>query len=603
MRRASLGALGLAVALTTGCNGRSRTTAPPNRAAPTGAGAVVELDLRRGLPETSAATLLGQPRRNSLVDLVRVLGAVGGAKTTQAIFVRLGTTRVELAAASEVGRLLQGLREAGTPVVCHADDYGNGSLMLAARACSQIWLSPAGSVDSVGLAAQLIYGRELLSKLNVEIDFLQIGKYKGAEEPFTRDGPSPEARASMEGMLRGLRAAWVDAIVEGRSKPELAAAVEAGPFTADEARDRGLIDSIGFVDEAMAEAKKLGKTERTRVSFGDSAESLPPVSRGLIRVFRAVSGASRDSEPHVAVVRAVGAITMNSEPGLPLGPTSGITERALGATIERLTDDGSVRAVVIRIDSPGGSALASDLLWKRLMTLRAKKPVVFSVGKMAASGGYYLASTATKIIAEPVSVLGSIGVVGGKLSFGKTLASIGLHVETIAAAPDPYSGRAVYMSPFEAWDDATRERVRATMTRVYELFLDRVAEGRAMPRDAVASSAEGRVFAGIEAKQRGLVDELGGVDRAIALARELAKLPSDASVTVVSEGGGLLDWFDGGDETEARLKASAAREVATLASSSLGDLAPELAGFIGSAAPLATGERALAALPFAVVVR
>jgi protease-4 len=601
--RACVGALGLVVALTAGCNGRARTTSPSTRAAPNGAGAVVELDLRRGLPEASAATLLGQTRRNSLVDLVRVLVIVGGAKTTQAIFVRLGTTRVDLAAASEVGRLLLSLRQSGKPIVCHADDYGNGSLMLAAQACSQIWLSPAGSVDSVGVAAQLIYGRELLSKLNVDVDFLQIGKYKGAEEPFTRDGPSPEARASMEGMLRGLRAAWVDTIVEGRSKPELAAAVEAGPFSADEARDRGLIDSVGFADEALTEAKRLGKTKHTRVSFGDNAESLPPVSRGLIRVFRAVSGASREGEPHVAIVRAVGAITMSTEPRLPLGPTSGITERALGATIERLTDDASVRAVVIRIDSPGGSALASDLLWKRLMTLRAKKPVVFSIGKMAASGGYYLASTGTKIIAEPVSILGSIGVVGGKLSFGKTLASVGVHVETIAAAPEPYGGRAVYMSPFEPWDDATRERVRATMTRIYELFLDRVAEGRAMPREAVASSAEGRVFAGAEAKQRGLVDELGGVDRAIALARELAKLPSDAPVRVVSDGGGLLDWLSGGDDTEARVKASAAHELATLASSSLGDLAPELAGFIGSAAPLAVGERALTALPFAVVVR
>jgi protease-4 len=592
---------GVVVLVATSCNGRPRATSSSTPSS-TSASAVVELDLSRGIPEASPTTLLGQARGKTEVDLVRTIAAVGGAKTTQAVFVRFGTARIDFAAASEIGRLLSGIRKSGRPVVCHSDDYGNGSIMLAAQACSQIWLSPAGSADTVGIAAQLIFGHELLSKLNVDVDFLQIGKYKGAEEPFTRDSASPEARASLTGALEGLRAAWLKAITDGRGKTELSNVLEAGPFTAEEARNHGLIDSVGFASDALSEAKKLGKTERVSIRFGDNATNAPPLSRGLIEVFRAISGASRDGEPHVAIVRAVGAITMGSQPGLPLGAANGITERGLGATIEQLTSDDSVKAVVIRIDSPGGSALASDLLWKRLMVLREKKPIVFSVSKMAASGGYYLASAGTKIVAEPVSLLGSIGVVGGKLSFGKTLASVGVHVETIAAAPDA-GARATYMSPFEPWDDATRERVRATMTQIYELFVDRIVQGRGMPKEKVQASAEGRIFAGVEAQSRGLVDELGGVDRAIAWAKELAKLPKDAPVTVLSEGGGLFDWLGGDNDAEARMKAKTAQEVAGVVSPGFGALAPELSEFIGSAAPMATGETTLTALPFAVLLR
>lgn len=598
MVSASLGA--------SGCEGRPRAgdKAPDVAQTSFDGPSVAELDLSRGLPELSGGGLFGASSHRTHLDLVRTLHAIADGSSTKGVLVRLGTSRIGLASASEIGALLGAIGKAGKPVICHADDYNNGSMLLAALGCSRLWVSPAGSVDTVGIAAQLIFGNKLLTRLHVDVDFLQVGKYKGAEEPFTRDGPSPEARASLERTLGGIRAAWLDSLTSGR--PRVAeGAFEDGPYAPDEAKAKGLVDEIGYPDDARDDAKKLATTERSLVRFGGS-DGAPPLSRGIVDAFRSLSGASRGGEPHVAVVRAVGGITMGG--GSPLGGVA-ITERDLGRVVTRLTKDASTKAVVLRIDSPGGSALASDLLWKRLMKLRADKPLVVSVGGMAASGGYYLACTANRIVAEPTSIVGSIGVVGGKLAFGHALEEIGVHAETVAASPDPVrAARAAYMSPLSTWDDPTRARVLASMTAIYELFLRRVAEGRGVPKEKIAESAEGQIFAGTQAKERGLVDELGGLERAIAIARELGKLPDDAPISVAGERSGLFDLLGGGDEETASddgegAIGQAAREASQAALGGWLEGVPEAAAFVSSAAPFASGERTLAALPFVVLLR
>ncbi len=259
----------------------------------------------------------------------------------------------------------------------------------------------------------------------------------------------------------------------------------------------------------------------------------------------------------IALVRAVGAISMSGGGGV-FGGAGGITEHDLGRTIARLEKDDDVKVVVLRIDSPGGSALASDLIWHALMRVRAKKPIVVSVGDMAASGGYYLASTGTEIVADPASIVGSIGVVGGKVAIGGALEKIGVHVETFPAkrGDAKAASRAAYLSLFTAWDDPTRDRMLETMTSIYDLFLARVVEGRGgkITLDHLKESAEGRIFSGRQGKERGLVDLLGGLDFAIERARVLAKLPPDARVGVVGQKGGFLDSLvdGGGDDSEER---------------------------------------------------
>jgi protease IV len=585
----------------------SSASASP-RASTSGSGVLAELDFTRGVPEEVSTPLFGSAPRRSHLDLARVLGSLD-ASPSKGLFIRLGSATIGLAGSQEIGARLGALRKRGVPIVCHADGYENSTLLLAASGCSRIWVSPAGGVDSIGLAAQLLYARSLLDRLHVAVDFLQIGKYKGAEEPFTRDGPSPEARESLQGALRGMRAAWLDGITQGRGKPGLADVVEDGPFTPEDALEKGLIDAVGYVDEARDDAKKLAGVEQVVTRFGN-AEGSPTASRGLVGVLRSLGGSGAGGAPHIAVVPAIGSISMGGTPSLPIGGGSeGISERELGRVLVRLAKESSVKAVVIRIDSPGGSALASDLLWKRLMELREKKPLVFSVGNMAASGGYYMASTGTKIVADPTSLIGSIGVVGGKLAVGKALEEFGVHAETIPASPDPSrAARSSYLSPFTPWDGPTREKVRATMTSVYELFLRRVAEGRKTTVAKVAPFAEGRVFGGVEAKARGMIDELGGFEEALALAQKLAGVPEDTPFEITADGGGLFDLLETGDASangggDSKAEGAARRVAQEVLVPEWTGAMPAVGAFVGSMTPLLRGERALAALPFGVVIK
>jgi protease-4 len=280
-----------------------------------------------------------------------------------------------------------------------------------------------------------------------------------------------------------------------------------------------------------------------------------------------------------------------------LPESGGIVERRLARTLAHLEKNEDVKAVVLRIDSPGGSALASDLLWHALMQLRKRKPLVVSIGGMAASGGYYLASSGSVVFADETSIVGSIGVVGGKIAADQALQRIGIHAETIAAKTGDSSAaaRATYESLLDPWDAATRVRLQETMTSIYRLFLARIAEGRAVSVDQVAASAEGRIFSGRDAKARGLVDELGGLKDAIVRARAMAGLATDAAVAVAGESSGLLASLVD-DEGRAQTPASRLRAIAAA-------VAPELLPLVESLEPVVEQERAMCALPFALTVR
>jgi protease-4 len=391
-----------------------------------------------------------------------------------------------------------------------------------------------------------------------------------------------------------MRAAWLDGIRKGRPLASESAA-EDGPYGAQAAKDRSLIDDVGYFDEARAALEASTGAVRSQVVLGPGAQS-----RGgdaLTEVFRTIASDSLGTAP-VALVRATGAISMDG--GGPLGDAGGIVERRLSRTLTRLQSDDDVRAVVLRIDSPGGSALASDLLWHELMRLRAKKILVVSIGGMAASGGYYLASTGAVVFADETSIVGSIGVVGGKLAADRALEKIGVHGETFSAkVGDPHAAsRAAYESLLAPWDDATRARVLETMTGIYDLFLQRVSEGRGVPRERIAASAEGRIFSGRHGMARGLVDEIGGLREAIARARAMAGLPADARVGVAGDGGGLLRALAEDDpESNARSRGLGA---------AIAHVAQENAPFIASLAPLALGDRSeqtLCAVPFALTIR
>jgi protease-4 len=572
---------------------------------------VAVLDLTSGAPEEADGGFLGLPSKHKSFDeLVLATAEIEKDRDAKGVLVKLGGASIGMARSEEIGDRLSKLKEK-FPIYCHADGYTNATLLAASRGCSKIFVSPSGEVEAIGVAAQIVYLHKLLAEeLKVDIDFLQVGKFKGAEEPITRDGPSAEARESLESVLRDIRARWIDRIKTGRDKtPNVEDAIEDGPYGAQKAKAVGLVDDVRYVDDVLDDLKKDTHAVRDEVFFGHGAEADRPDD--LDELVRTVAGES-DSYGPVALVRATGSISMS---GGGMFGSRGITDHDLAPLLLKLEKDDDVKAVVLRIDSPGGSALASDLLWHRLMKIRAKKPLIVSVGDMAASGGYYLASTANVVFAEPTSIVGSIGVVGGKLGIAGTLGQYGVHAVTFPASPKPgAAARAAYMSAFTPWDDPTRARILESMTEVYDLFLSRVSEGRGIPVTTVAESAEGRIFSGRQGKERKLVDELGGLSDAIAKAKEMAKLPSEARVVAVMGKPGLFGL--GGDGADERASASRARAVAAAALplsaraalEADGDgiaarIGADVAPFAENMLLLAEGERMLTAMPFALEVR
>ncbi len=562
---------------------------------------VAEFDLRAGAGETGSGSLLAGAASNGFADLVAKLDEVSSNTAVKGIFVRFGGATLGMARAEELGRLLGPLRKK-FPIICHADGYGNASLLAAATGCTEVWLTPAGSVEAVGLAAQLVFARALFDKLGVKVDFMQEGRFKGAEEPFTRDEPSPEARSSLEAALQGIRQTWLKAIEGGRGLSAEALGLEDGPYSAGDALDKKLIDKLGFETEARARSLELAGAQGRVVAFGGEADQ----GSGVGEIVRALAGTPQVGLPHVAVVRATGAISTSG--GAGFGTSGGISERALTPVLRRLARDPLTRAVVIRIDSPGGSALASDLLWREVMNLRRAKPVVVSVGGMAASGGYYIASAANKIVAERSSIVGSIGVVMGKLAFGDSLGQLGVHV-TVIPAREGGGTRAAYDSPLVSWDPATRAKLERAMKATYQLFLSRIAEGRSMQVTALAPAAEGRIMAGAEAQERGLIDALGGLTEAIVLARELAHEDPQMAAYLERETGGLFDFLRGGDRGEASLRrlegAATAKAMAALLAplGAAGPLREDILALAGMLAPLSLNEHVLAVTPFVVSIR
>jgi protease-4 len=604
----------IACALGAACDGRPRVD-PPSPSASSSAPSpftdddptpsqphVAELNLSSGLPEVDRAGLFGTPRQRSFADLVGLLTRIerGDETKIQGLVVVLGGMQPGFARAQEIARLLGRIRKGGMPVVCHAHDFGNSSYWIAASACDHVWVSPAGTLETVGIAGQVLYARRLLAELRVDVDMLQVGKFKGAAEPFTRDGPSDEARTSLMQTLTSVRGQWLEEIGEARTGAR--AKVEHGPYTPKEAKDLGLVDAVGFLSEAREEAQKRASVTQTVPRFGPGAKGSG--TSGLVEVVRALSGAGVSSgRPHVAVVRAIGAIAMTPSGSL-LSDGEGITERELSRTLVRVGKDEAARAVVLRIDSPGGSALASDLLWHQIMQLRRVKPVIVSIGDMAASGGYYLACAGTRIFAERSSIVGSIGVVGGKFAVGRGLDHIGVSAEVFPASDDPGAeARAAYLSPFVRWDDATRARVLVTMQSVYDLFVARVSEARSLPPEKVAGFAEGKIFAAREGLDLGMVDELGGLQDAMAYALRAGGLEPGDPVRLIDEGSGLEKMLQLEEDEDVGAAAGPAARRWVLrplfASAAPEDLLP----YAEAWAPWLQGERTLVAVPFAILIR
>jgi protease-4 len=484
---------------------------------------VLTADLGQGLAKGAGPEPLSQlvfGREQTLRDFLDALERAGDDPRVKGLYARLGEDKLGLATCQEVRDAIRDFRAKGKFAIVFTDgfgEFGPGTRpYYLATAFDEIWLQPLGSVGLIGLHADLPFFRGALDRLGILPSFAHREQYKSAMNTLTETAMTPPQREEVEDLLRATSGQIVSGIAGARklSEAEIARLIDRGPFVADEAKAAGLVDRIGYRDEAIAKAKERA---------GASAE--------LVSLARYLDGAGHphDKGAKIALIYATGLVTKGGGSSTPLLDSAVVSAREVGKAFRQAFGDPEVRAILFRIDSPGGSAVGSETIWREVVRAREHgKPVIVSMGDVAGSGGYYIAAPADKIVAEPATLTGSIGVLAGKLVVAELLHKLGITDDSAQSGAN-----AAMFSAFADFSPATRERLDTFLDAVYRGFKAHVAAGRHLTDEQVEAAAKGRVWSGEDAKEKGLVDELGGYGVALRLAREAAKIPEDKPFKLV----------------------------------------------------------------------
>ncbi len=479
-------------------------------------------------------------------------------KKIAGVVLEIRPMRIPRGKLNELRAAIARIRAAGKKV--HAVmESARGTQYLLAAACDEIVMPEAGVILLPGVRAEFSYLKDMLDMLGLEADMMHVGAYKGAAEPLTRNSMSEPVRINRTAMVDDLFDQLVSTVAADRQLKidEVRAIVDRGLLTTTEAKKAGLIDRIAYADEYRAQLTKQYQADDLVyvVNYGkkdiDTDFSGP---MGMIKLFQAMvgsgSGGKKSKGAKVAIIYAVGPIMSGKSESNAWG-SSTIGSETIVEALEEAANDKDVKAIVLRINSPGGSALASDLIWRATQALDI--PIVASMGDVAASGGYYIAMGADQIIAEPGTITGSIGVVGGKIVFGGLYKKIGMSTDVISRGEN--SG---LFSSTEKFSQSERKVVRQMMQDIYRLFTSKAAKGRKMPLEKLESLAGGQIYTGRDANRNGLVDELGTLKDAVQAAKQLAGLEADEEVDlmILPEPENPLESFFGADleaEREAKI--------------------------------------------------
>jgi protease-4 len=494
---------------------------------------LLELDLTEPLvelPPTDPVGWLQARRRTSLRAVLDGLRAAADDPRVRGVVAKVGAA-VGLAQAQELRDAVAGFRRSGKPAVAWAESFGEfgGGTMpyLLAAGFGEVWLQPSGDVGLTGVAAEVTFLRGALDRLGVQPQFGQRHEYKNAADRIARHGFTDAHREAVGRLVESAYEQVVAGIADSRKLPaeRVAELVDRSPLRAAEALAAGLVDKLGYRDEVYADLRaRLGGDLELR--YLGRYRPTQPAGKRLAKAASQVADrlASRP-EPVVALVSGGGAIRVGHSGRSPLtGAAMG--SATVSAALRAAGRDDRVRAVVFRVDSPGGSYIASDTIWREVGRLRAAgKPVVVSMGEIAGSGGYYVSMAADVIVAQPGTLTGSIGVLGGKAVLTGLLDRVGLSTDAVA-----HGRRARLTSTRRQFDEDEWQAVEGWLDHIYADFTGKVAAGRGLTAEQVEAAARGRVWTGADAGERGLVDELGGLDRAAAIARERAGLPADATL-------------------------------------------------------------------------
>lgn len=480
---------------------------------------VVTLDLREEVPEIGGSAplaALGLAEPPTLTELVVALDQAARDPRVQGLVARLDGGGPGLAQVQELRAALARFRARGKFAYAYADSFGEfgpGTRgYYLATAFEEIHLQPLGSLGLTGILIETPLVRALLDRFGIEPSGDKRGPYKNAANMFTESALTPEHRESLESIADSLDRQIQSGIGDSRgaSPAEVQQWIDGGPYAAAEAHAAGLVDRLSYRHEVLEQARAQAGDDSGLIALADYARALEPASEGA---------------PVLALIRGVGQIQQGDSDS---GPTGGWVMGAdtVGDALAAAIDDPEVGAILFRIDSGGGSAVASETIGHEVRrAIAAGKPVIVSMGDVAASGGYWIAMDATRIVAEPGTLTGSIGVFAGKPVLAELWDNVGVNWGRVARGAN-----ATMWSTSLDYSPRGRARLETFLDQVYGAFTEGVARGRGLPQAEVIELAEGRVWTGEQALELGLVDELGGVARALELAREAAGIPPDAPV-------------------------------------------------------------------------
>jgi protease-4 len=480
-------------------------------------------DLTRELPEGASEEpllrlLVGN--KPTLRDFLDAIETAGDDPRVKGLLARVGDDENGLAKVQEVRDAIAAFRGKGKFALAFADSFGEfgpGTRpYYLATAFDEIWLQPLGNVGLTGLYADSPFLRGTLDLLGIVPEFDHREEFKTAMNLLTETKMTPAHREEVEALLTSVAGQIVHGIAQGRklSEVDVRDLIDRGPLLAEEAVAAKLVDRLGYRDEVVAHARARGGSGAELVSF----------SNYLDRAGRPHSEGST-----IALIYGTGLVVRSGDGGAnPVTGSNAMVATLMTRAFRTAVRDPAVRAIIFRIDSPGGSAVASESIWREVVFARERgKPVIVSMGDVAGSGGYYVAAAADKIVAEPATLTGSIGVLAGKLVFADLLKKVGVSTDSVQIGAN-----AAMFSPTDEFSERAHSRLEAFLDETYKGFKDHVATGRHMTQEEVEAVAKGRVWSGEDAKAHGLVDELGGYAVAIRLAKQAANLPPEAPVTL-----------------------------------------------------------------------
>lgn len=468
-----------------------------------------------------------------------ILAAIQKAKKNdkiKGIYLQNVFLGASFASLEEIRNALLDFKESGKFIVAYADNYTQGLYYLSSVA-DKILINPQGSLEWKGLASQPIFYKDLLEKLGIEMQIFKVGTYKSAVEPFINTEMSEANREQVTAFIQSIWNQLTTDISSSRNIPVEKLNQYADHMllfsSAQELKAYGLIDSIVYKNEVRDYLKQQLKL--------DKDAHLPTIS--LSEMSHIQTDTPKDKSGNIlAVYYAYGEI---DNPGSP----NGIVSKKVIKDLRKLREDKNIKAVVLRVNSPGGSAYGSEQIWNEVRLLKAQKPVIVSMGDYAASGGYYISCIADSIVAQPTTLTGSIGIFGMVPNFKELTHKIGLDFDVVKT-----NKHADFGTTNRSMNPAEKALMQTYINRGYNLFLKRCADGRGMTTDAIGKVAEGRVWTGTTAKELGLVDELGGLDKAIEIAAAKAQLDSYTLLTYPAKENFLTTFLNQGTSDFIRLK-------------------------------------------------